>query len=272
MDSSSCARRLAGLVFLAAAALQPLAQADTVTVSHGNASLKFTIDGTSFKLGQPNDPVQLPRTLEWTVDGRRILVYPSGPFTFIDVGHLHAALHVDAHQMHAQGPMLGFGTGGMTGSVLGGTVYSVHGGAAGSGESRMTEKVEITNKSGGAVSMSLAGLGFKPTQASLEVPDHSGLKITGSTTVYFQGNPQTGSLTVAPFAPLTVLPVVSFAGFNPLLGQNLVLPDGATLVMVSELNVAKQPLVLTWVLVSILLLVLALGGAQVARVRSRRRA
>jgi hypothetical protein len=42
--------------------------------------------------------------------------------------------------------------------------------------------------------------------------------------------------------------------------------------MVSELQVEKAPLVLSWVLVSILLVVLALGGVQAARVRGRRRA
>ena len=263
------ARRLAACLLAAASAL---AHADTVTLSDANTSLKFTTDAPSFNLGQPNDPVQLPRTLEWTVDGRRILVYPSGPFTFIDVAHLHAGAHVGAHQLHAQGPMLGFGTGAVTGTVLGGTVYSVPGGAAGSGASRMTEKVEISNRSGGAVSMSLAGLGFKPTQAALEVPDHAGLRITGSTTVYFQGNAQTSSLTVAPFAPLTVLPVVVFSGFNPLLGQSLVLPDGATLVMVSELKVEKQPLVLIAVLVVSLLLVLLGAGLGARQLMRRRRA
>jgi hypothetical protein len=267
-------RRLGALrsfvIAAAAAAMASATHADSVTLTDQNASLKFTTDPPGFNLGQPNDPVQLPRTLEWTVDGRRILVYPSGPFTFIDVAHLHGGAHVAAHQLHAQGPMLGFGSGAMTGSVLGGTVYSVHGGAAGSGRSRMTEKVEIHNASGGAIALSLAGLGFKPPQAALEVPDHAGLKITGSTTVYFQGSTQASSLTVAPFAPLTVLPVVSFTGFNPLLGQSLSLPAGATLVMVSELVVEPQPLVLAWVIVAVLLVVLALGGAYALRRRSVR--
>jgi hypothetical protein len=237
------------VVGMAATALQ----AAPLTITDQNASLKFTIDEPGSNLGAPNDPVQLPRKLEWTVDGRRILVYPSGPFTFVDVGHLHAGLHVAAHQMHAQGPMLGYGTGGMTGTVLGGTVYSVHGGAAGSGISRISEKIDIHNKSGGAVSMSLAGMGYKPPQAALEVPDYAGLSVTGTTTIYYQGNPQTGSLTEAPFAPVTVLPVVSFTGFNPLLNQNLNLPAGARLTMVTELKVERLPLlvIVTWLLVAI---------------------
>jgi hypothetical protein len=246
------------------------AQVAPVTISDQNASLKLTPDPPTANLGVPNDPIQLPRTVEWTVDGRRILVYPSGPFTFVDVGHIHAGLHVEGNQLHAQGPMLGYGTGSMTGSVVGGAVYSVHGGAAGSGASRITEKIDIHNKTGGAVSMSLAGMGFKPPQAALEVPDHSGLTVTGTTAVYTQGNSQTGSLTQAPFAPLTVLPVVSFTGFNPLLNQNLNLPAGATLTMVTELKVERAPLltVVWWV---VLLVVAVLATALALRRRGRDR-
>jgi hypothetical protein len=235
------------------------ARAASVTISDYNASLKLTIDEPTSNLNVPNDPIQLPRTIEWTVDGRRILVYPSGPFTFVDVGHIHGGLHVAANQLHAQGPMLGFGTGPMTGTVVGGAVYSVHGGAANSGVSRISEKIDIHNKTGGAVSMSLAGMGFKPPQAALEVPDFTGLKVTGTTTIYYQGNSQTGSLTVAPFAPLTVLPVVSFTGFNPLLNQSLNLPAGATLTMVTELKVEKeQILTVVWWVIAVLALALGL--------------
>ena len=63
-----------------------LARSETVTDQ--NASLKFTIDEPTANLNVPSDPVQLPRTVEWTVDGRRILVYPSSPLTFLDIGHL----------------------------------------------------------------------------------------------------------------------------------------------------------------------------------------
>lgn len=247
------------------------AQVGPVTITDQNASLKFTPDPPTANLNVPNDPVQLPRTVEWTVDGRRILVYPSGPFTFVDVGHIHPGLHVAGNQLHAQGPVLGYGTGSMTGSVVGGAVYSVHGGAAGSGTSRITEKIDIHNKTGGAVSMSLAGMGFKPPQAALEVPDLSGLTVTGTTVVYTQGNPQTSSLTQAPFAPLTVLPVVSFTGFNPLLNQNLNLPAGATLTMVTELKVERAPLQLTLVWLVLLVVLAVFATAMVARRRSRGR-
>src|SRR5262245_37514437 len=104
-----------------------------LTITHQNSSLTYTTDEPGAALQQPNDPVQLPRKVEWTVDGRRILVYPSGPSTFLDIGHLHADAHVDANQLHAQGPMIGFGTGAITGDVLGGVVYTLEGGAPGSG-------------------------------------------------------------------------------------------------------------------------------------------
>ncbi len=211
------------------------ARADSITISDGNAQLVYTIDNAGSNLGQPSDPVQLPRKVEWTVNGRRILVYPSGPSTFLDIGHLHPGAHVNANQIHAQGPMLGHGTGAMSGNVLGGVVYTVKGGST--GRSVITEKLDLHNRSGSALQLQLAGFGFKPTQAALEVPDLSGLNLVGTTVVYFQGNAQTNSFTEAPFAPVTILPVVTFNGFNPMLNQNLSLPAGARLTMITELKV-----------------------------------
>ena len=117
----------------------------------------------------------------------------------------------------------------------GGVVYTVNGAAAGSGVSRLTEKLDIHNQSGNAVTLQLAGLGFKPTQAALEVPDLSGLDLQGTTMVFFYGNAQTDSFTTPPYAPVMVLPAVSFSGFNPLFNQNLGLPAGARMTMVTEL-------------------------------------
>lgn len=215
-----------------------LALADAVTASDDNSSIEFTTDDPEFNLGVPNDPVQLPRTIEWTVDGRRILVYPSGPSTLLDIGHLHPDAHVADNQIHAQGPMLGYGTGANTGTVTGGVVYAVEGGASGSRVSRIWEKVDIVNKTSEALPVSLTGMGFKPTQASLEVPDLTGLNLTGTTTVFYQGSTAAGtSITDPPFGPVTVLPVVSFSGFNPLFNQSLSLPAGATLTMITELKV-----------------------------------
>ncbi len=249
------------------------AHAAFVTISNANSSLKFSIDEPNADIGSPSDPLQLPRTIEWTVDGRRILVYPSGPSTFLDIGHSHSGVHVAPNQIHGQGPMLGYASGATSGTVVGGVVYTVVGGNAGSGVSRISEKFDIHNKTGGNVSISLAGLGYKPTQASLEVPDLAGLNLKGTTLVFYQGNPQTGSITDSPFAPVTVQPVVAFEGFNPLFNQNLNLPAGAMLTMVTELKVGT-PLTLVatpmlWILLSTAVLAAAAAGVVWRRRRSR---
>jgi hypothetical protein len=226
------------------------AGAASVTVSDQNSSLKFTVD----------DIAHLARTVEWTVDGRRILVYPSSPLMFVDVGgHMHTGSHVGANQVHAQGTLLGSQT--SPNIVTGGVVYTVSGGAAGSGVSRISEKVDLHNTSAGTVSVLLTGLGFKSPQAALEVPDLSGLTVTGTTVVFHQGNAVAASITEPPFAPVTVLPVVSFSGFNPLLNQPLVVPSGARLTLVSELKVAPAPLFTVITVVWLLLVLLAAGAA-----------
>ena len=243
-----------------------------MTITDHNSSVKFSIDEPNANIGSPSDPLQLPRTLEWTVDGRRILIYPSGPSTFLDIGHSHSGAHVAANQIHGQGPLLGYGSGATSGTVTGGVVYTVDGGTAGSGISRISEKLDVHNKTGGNVSISLAGLGFKPTQASLEVPDLTGLNLTGTTLVFFQGNPQTGSITDPPFAPVTVQPVVSFTGFNPLFNQSLNLPAGAMLTMVTEIKVGTPLTLVAMPILWILLAVAGLATAAGALLWRRRRA
>ena len=126
------------------------------------------------------------------------------------------------------------------GTVTGGAIYTVEGGAAGSGTSRLVEKVDIHNKTANNLTFSLTGMGFKPTHPSLAVPDYSGIDVTGTTVVFFQGNAAKYSISdVSPpgFPPLTVRPVVSFTGFNPLSNQSFTVPPGAVLTMITELNV-----------------------------------
>lgn len=235
--------RMREALLLAMFVLGPcVAQADSLTITDQNASLKFTRNDPGTPLGIPSDPVQLPQTLEWTVDGRRILVYPSAPSSWLDISHLHPGGHVTASQIHAQGPMIGYGTSASDGTVVGGIVYSVEGSAADSGTSRIWEKVDIVNKTTTAVSLSLAGMGWKPQggphQSGLEVPDWTGLNVTGTTTVFLQGSADSGaSIHSSPYGPVTVLPVVSFSGFNPM-SQGISLPAGATLTVVTELKVA----------------------------------
>jgi hypothetical protein len=210
----------------------------------GNSALTVTRDPPTFNLGGPSDPVQLPRQIEWVVDGRRIVVYASGPWGFIDIGHFHIDAHVADQQIHAQGPMLGHATGVLDGGVTGGAVYTVQGGPAGSGISRIVEKVDIHNKTSASLPVSLTGMGFKPTQASLEVPDYTGLDVSGTTTVFHQGHATWYSIAdPGPFPPSVVQPVVSFTGFNPLFNQSFSLPAGAVLTMITELNL--RPRVLT---------------------------
>jgi hypothetical protein len=225
-----------------------LAQADSLTITDQNSSLKFTRDDPIYNLGAANDPVQIARTLEWTVDGRQILVYPSGPSTLLDIGHLHPDQHVTAAQMHAQGPLLDFGTGPMTGGVTGSIVYTVDGDPPGSRTSLISEKVDIHNKTSGALSISLTGLGYKPNRAGQTIPDLSGLNITGTTVVYSQGNSMATSLTDGPsFAPMEVLPVVSFSGFNPLVNKSISLPAGGFLTMITELKLSRElPPLVPW--------------------------
>lgn len=239
----------AALVFSPCLALAQTCSATDCTVLEGNSSLKVTIDPTGFNLETPSDPIQLPRKMEWTVDGRTILVYPSGPWSFIDVGHFHIDSHVGGEQIHAQGPMLGYATGSGNGTVTGGAVYTVDGGPTGSLRSRIVEKVDIHNKTGAALSLPLTGMGFKPTQ-NIPIPDYSGLDVTGTTTIYYQGKrvvvnnvtiyPYSITESLGGFPPVVVLPVVSFSGFNPLFNQSFSLPDGAVLTMVTELNVAPN--------------------------------
>jgi len=218
------------------------ALAESVMVTDQNASLKFTTDDLdrAGRIGSPSDPLQFPRTIEWTVEGRRILVYPSVPLTFLDIAHLHSSGHVATNQVHAQGPMLGYATGATTGTVTGGIVYTVNGDATGSGAARITEKVDIANKGSGTVPLNLSGMGWKPPEnpahGPLEIPDLSGLNITGTTTVFIQA----GSITDGPpYAPVTVLPVAAFSGFNPF-RQNVDLPAGSTLTMITELKLVPN--------------------------------
>ena len=208
-------------------ALAPcLSLAADVTITSNNSSLKVTSDTVP--------GFQLPRVMDWTVDGRRILVYPSAPWDFIDVQHFHGDVHVNTTQTHAQGPMIGF-----AGTVTGGAVYTVNGGAAGTGVSRIVEKADIHNKTVDPLVVQLAGMGFKPPREDLfPPPDYTGLDVTGTTTVFVQGNASNYSIADSPPYPLSIVRrIVSFTGLNPLLNENFTIPPGATLTMITELNV-----------------------------------
>jgi hypothetical protein len=242
---------LVAMVFLLS---HRLAHAQTLTISDQNSNLTLTRANPGFSGAKDTNDnlVQLSEKLEWTVDGRRILVYPGLPSGFIDIGHWHPGLHVGPNQIHAQGSQFGY----TTTEVTGGTVYTVIGSAPGSGVSRISEKTDIYNKTGSSITIYLTGMGFKPTQASLEVPDFTGLNVTGTTVVFSQGDTVATDLTDGPsFAPAMVLRAFSFTGFNPLLGETVSLGPNGTLTIVTELRVERAPYfvqTILWILVAVI--------------------
>jgi hypothetical protein len=235
---------LLGLACLTACLLNG-AHAATVTVSDGSASLSFHTDDTASNLGTPSDPVRFARTLEWTANGRRILVYPTS--YWLDIEHMHAGAHVGSHQIHAQGPMFGYASGTSTGSVMGGVVYSVHGGGC---SSRISEKIDIVNNSGSDFTLQFKAMGYQPDPSSphggsLEVPDLSGLNVSGTTTMVVQGRAGVPSIhdpnvSAGQFAPMRMEKVVRFEGFNT--ARTPVIPNGALLTIATEINVGYCPL------------------------------
>lgn len=223
------------------------AQAQRVDTADKNSTLRYNIR-EPFPLGTiPSSPIAFPGVLEWTVDNRRIVVYPSIPGNSLDVEHGHPGSHVAPNQMHVQGPLFGYASS----DVTGGIVYTVTGGEPGSGSSRLTEKVEIRNKSNGQVPLSaINGLGWLPDPSAphngnTEVPDLSGLTVTGATIAFIQGSGSGATaaslLTDPPFAPLTVFPAAAISGFNSFLVRNVTLEPGATLTILTELNVRNTP-------------------------------
>ena len=100
--------------------------------------------------------------------------------------------------------------------------------------------MDIHNKTTAAISVSLTGMGFKPTQTSLAVPDYSGLDVSGTTVVFVQGNATKywiSDFYPAGFPPSNVRPILAFTGFNPLFNESYTIPPGAVLTMITELNV-----------------------------------
>lgn len=231
-------RSLFALALLCAAAA---AHAESISVSEGNAGLKFTRDDPSTPL-DASGSWQFPRKLEWKIGSHTLLVYPGLPTAWLDIGHLHPGAHVQVNQIHAQGPLFGYGTGEITGTALGGVVYTVHGGSQKCGTSRITEKLDFVNRTGAKLEVPLYGMGYKPdpnTTSHPVVPDLSGWVVTGTTTYYTQGKDAQPSIHdgAAGFGPVLVRKVVSFTGFNPLYKAKITLDPNAMLTMVTELNV-----------------------------------
>lgn len=221
------------------------AQSQTVDSADKNSTLRYNIRAPFDLGGVASSPIAFPGVLEWTVDGRRIAVYPSIPGNGLDVEHSHPGSHVGPNQIHAQGPLFGYT------DVTGGIVYTVIGGEPGSGTSRIMEKVDIRNKSGQPVDLgSINGLGWLPDpnaphNANLEVPDITGLTVTGATIAFTQGSGVGANaaplLTDPPYAPLTIYPAAAISGFNSFRVPSVTLASGATLTIITELNVSRTP-------------------------------
>jgi hypothetical protein len=220
------------------------AQAQRVDTADKNSTLRYNIREPFALGGVPSSPIAFPGVLEWTVDNRRIVVYPSIPGNSLDVEHSHPGAHVAPNQMHIQGPLYNYAAT----EVTGGIVYTVTGGEPGSGTSRLTEKVDIRNKSNRQIALgAINGLGWLPDPSAphngnTEVPDISGLTVTGATVAFIQGSGATASLlTDPPFAPLTIYPAAAISGFNSFVVRNVTLEPGATLTILTELNVRNTP-------------------------------
>lgn len=223
------------------------AQAQRVDTADKNSTLRYNIREPFALDNVASSPIAFPGVLEWTVDGRRIAVYPSVPGNSLDVEHSHPGLHVAPNQIHVQGPLFGYAST----DVTGGIVYTVTGGDPGSGSSRLTEKVDIRNKSGKPVTLgAINGLGWLPDRSAphnsnAEIPDLSGLTVTGATIAFIQGSGSGATaaslLTDPPFAPLTVYPAAAISGFNSFLVRNVTLAPGATMTILTELNVSNTP-------------------------------
>jgi hypothetical protein len=189
---------------------------DRVTVTSNNSSLTFVRNDGDPKLGIP----ALPGFLEWTVDGRTTLVYPSQPWAWTDVDHFHSGLHVGKQQIHAQGQI--------EPDVTGGVVYTLEGGIPGSGISILTEKADIRNKKmasdfdPGTAPVPVYGFGYAPNppcdvHGCYPIPDLTGLHLEGNSIVFYQG--KTGNYFITDneggFPPSFVRYFNSFTGFNP---------------------------------------------------------
>jgi len=203
-----------------------IANADqTTTITQGNSS--FVLTQTDTIVGS------LPATGEWFVDGRRILVYVSAPANRIDAAHHHPDGHVRNNQLHVAGKVIGT-------EIVGGIVYTLNGGASGTGVSRLTEFVELTLTPGITTprTVSVAGFGFKPAShgdTTFEIPDLSGLHVTGTTLAYTSR----GSAVVPPFTSDLTTRFLSFVGFNTF-SRNMVLNPGSTLRIITELIVSPE--------------------------------
>lgn len=231
----------------------------TDSVSSGSSRLVLKVDDATV--------FRRPFSLDLTIDGQNLLVYSSQPTDQLGgFHHLHGGgpgSHIDSNQIHVAGSLVG------SPGLRGGVAYTLTRTGL---VSRVTEKVDITITANATIN--LTGLGANPftlgdvfatrhgftNAAALPSPDLSGWQVSGTTLVFSQ----TGSLVDGPpYAPVSIVPIVSFNGFNPfnqsisVTGCTMAAPCEVT--MITELNITKAP-VIEWTLVPLLILLIALAA------------
>lgn len=191
-----------------------------------------------------------PLVLQWTVEGRGdIMVFPAGGiFTFnFHTDHLHPGAHVGTNQIHVQGNLDTPGISGiLAGQVLVGAVYTVDGDTPDGQVPRITEKIEVINKSSHDIPLDLIGMGSKPDDSEYAGPAVTDLEypafqtMMGASIVFTEG----GSIAESPFGPLATGRAIAFKGFNPQSSrQQVKLRAGERMTILTELKIAavSQP-------------------------------
>jgi hypothetical protein len=223
----------ATLLLLIALLLGPCwAMAQSVSAVSGNATLTYHKTSNN-----------RPLVLQWTVEGRGdILIFPAGgSLTFnFHADHLHPGSHVGTNQIHVQGNLDVPGISGVpAGQVLAGVIYTVEGNTPDSGLARISEKIQIINKSAVDIPLDMIGMGSKPDDSEYAGPPVTELEFPGFQTMMGVNGlfSEKGSTAEPPFGPLTINRFATFRGFNPQSSlQRVTVRAGETMTMITELD------------------------------------
>ncbi|KRB87435.1 hypothetical protein [Noviherbaspirillum sp. Root189] len=221
------------LLFVIALLLSPCwALAQSASAVSGNATLTYHKTSNN-----------RPLVLQWNVQGRGdIWIFPAGGiFTFnFHADHLHPGAHVGPNQIHVQGVLDTPGISGVpAGQVLAGIIYTVDGDTPESGLSRISEKIQVINKSSVDIPLDVIGMGSKPDDSEYAGPPVTDLEYPAfqtmmGTSALFS---EKGSTAEAPFGPLTISRVITVRGFNPQSSrQRVTVRAGETMTILTELS------------------------------------